>query len=235
MQSPLIGQGHNEKNQLPQEIMAPQSKTKSASLEIFSIYLIVFGLFILGSVGAALRGVPESITYDDNSLWYLIALEVITGGTALIILRSRGWTTKNFHFQITTTQTFLGVIVSVIDCLFYWSTEFALKTFSALPSPNLIIGNISLTTAIATALVNPLYEEFFVVAYTIERMEKAHGRYFAIALSAFVRFSYHLYQGPTSIWIFLMGLLHAFIYTKWRKIWPLVIAHAILNFMAFGL
>ena len=92
-----------------------------------------------------------------------------------------------------------------------------------------------MATALTVSIVNPFFEEFFVVGYTVERAEKIHGKYFTIALSAFVRFLYHLYQGPIAAWILLLGIFHAYVYMKWRKLWPLIVSHAILDFACFGM
>jgi membrane protease YdiL (CAAX protease family) len=86
-----------------------------------------------------------------------------------------------------------------------------------------------------SALQNALLEEVVVVGYLLTRMRqlgmRAPG---AITLSAVVRGSYHLYQGLGG---FLgnaaMGLLFGWLYTRWGRVTPLVVAHTVLDVVAF--
>jgi membrane protease YdiL (CAAX protease family) len=86
-----------------------------------------------------------------------------------------------------------------------------------------------------SALQNALLEEFVVVGYLITRLRQlGAGAPAAIAVSAAVRGSYHLYQGVGG---FLgnaaMGLLFGWLYTRWGRITPLVVAHTALDVVAF--
>jgi membrane protease YdiL (CAAX protease family) len=86
-----------------------------------------------------------------------------------------------------------------------------------------------------SALQNALLEEVVVVGYLLTRMRQLGMRAsVAITLSAMVRGSYHLYQGLGG---FLgnaaMGLLFGWLYTRWGRVTPLVIAHTILDVVAF--
>jgi membrane protease YdiL (CAAX protease family) len=86
-----------------------------------------------------------------------------------------------------------------------------------------------------SALQNALLEEFVVVGYLMTRLRQlGAGAPTAIAVSAAVRGSYHLYQGVGG---FLgnaaMGLLFGVLYTRWGRITPLVVAHAVLDVVAF--
>jgi membrane protease YdiL (CAAX protease family) len=53
-------------------------------------------------------------------------------------------------------------------------------------------------------------------------------------LSAVLRGSYHLYQGfGPFLGNAVMGVLFAWLYTRTRRVLPLVIAHALLDIAAF--
>ena len=84
---------------------------------------------------------------------------------------------------------------------------------------------------IALTLVNPLYDELFLVAYNVEAA-KGHGAAFAITLSAAVRLLCHVEQGPiASVTILPLGLIFALVYWRWRAVWPLIVAHAVMDFV----
>lgn len=56
----------------------------------------------------------------------------------------------------------------------------------------------------------------------------------AIAVSALIRGSYHLYQGFGGfISNLVFGLLLGWLYQRTRRLWPLVIAHTVIDITAF--
>lgn len=211
-----------------------ETTSKSANIELVSIYFVVFGIPIIISVSTAFFGGPRTFTFTNNSLGYMVGIEVITGLVAWLILHTKGWNLSDFNINITPKQTLLGFAVAAIDLGLFYLIEFFLKA-TQFQSAQLVTANISTATALTVSIVNPFFEEFFVVGYTVERAENQHGKFFTIAISAFVRFLYHLYQGPIAVWILILGIFHAYIHIKWRKLWPLVVAHAVLNFAYFGI
>jgi membrane protease YdiL (CAAX protease family) len=86
-----------------------------------------------------------------------------------------------------------------------------------------------------SALQNALLEELVVVGYLIHRMRQLRvGAPTAIGVSALVRGSYHLYQGLGGfVGNAVMGLLFGWLYTRWGRVTPLVVAHTILDVGAF--
>ena len=56
----------------------------------------------------------------------------------------------------------------------------------------------------------------------------------AVALSSLLRGSYHLYQGfSAGVGNIIMGVVFAWFYQRTNKIWPLVIAHFLIDAVAF--
>ncbi|WP_427174047.1 CPBP family intramembrane glutamic endopeptidase [Arthrobacter sp. 92] len=88
---------------------------------------------------------------------------------------------------------------------------------------------------ILSAMRHAVVEEIIVVGYLLDRFGKfGWSTPLAIFLSAMLRGSYHLYQGfGPFIGNAVMGVVFAWIYTKTRRVMPLVIAHAILDIVAF--
>ncbi len=57
----------------------------------------------------------------------------------------------------------------------------------------------------------------------------------AVNVSAVIRLSYHLYQGVAGVLAIVpLGLLFGFWFARTRQLWPLIVAHAILDFVAFA-
>jgi membrane protease YdiL (CAAX protease family) len=85
------------------------------------------------------------------------------------------------------------------------------------------------------ALQNGILEEILVIGYLLRRLDQLGwppAR--AIAVSALLRGSYHLYQGFGG---FLgnaaMGVVFGVLYRRWGRVTPLVIAHTLIDTVAF--
>jgi membrane protease YdiL (CAAX protease family) len=84
-------------------------------------------------------------------------------------------------------------------------------------------------------LQNGLLEEIVVIGYLLRRLDQLGwrpGR--AIAASALLRGTYHLYQGFGG---FLgnaaMGVIFGVLYRRWGRVTPLIIAHSLIDATAF--
>ncbi|MGP0222559.1 MULTISPECIES: CPBP family intramembrane glutamic endopeptidase [unclassified Paenarthrobacter] len=88
---------------------------------------------------------------------------------------------------------------------------------------------------VLSALRHAIVEEVIVVGYLMDRFGKFGWSVpLAIISSALLRGSYHLYQGfGPFIGNVVMGLVFAWLYTKTKRVMPLVIAHALLDIVAF--
>ncbi|WFR84997.1 type II CAAX endopeptidase family protein [Arthrobacter sp. Y-9] len=78
-------------------------------------------------------------------------------------------------------------------------------------------------------------EETLVVGYLFRRLGQLRFSPLWIVLaSALLRGSYHLYQGfGPFLGNVVMGLVFGWVYLKWRRVMPLVVAHALLDVGAF--
>lgn len=91
---------------------------------------------------------------------------------------------------------------------------------------------------VLAALQNGILEEVIAVAYLTERLGDLRWRTWSIiTASAILRGSYHLYQGIGPFFgNVAMGFLFAWFYqSKWgkRRVMPLIIAHTLLDIVAF--
>ncbi|UKA76775.1 CPBP family intramembrane glutamic endopeptidase [Arthrobacter sp. FW306-07-I] len=88
---------------------------------------------------------------------------------------------------------------------------------------------------ILSAVRHAVLEEVIVVGYLLDRFGKfGWSMPLAIAVSSVLRGSYHLYQGfGPFIGNAVMGIVFAWLYTRTRRVMPLVIAHALLDIVAF--
>jgi len=81
---------------------------------------------------------------------------------------------------------------------------------------------------------NSFSEELVTRAYLITRLERLlHSRWLAIGVSASLFASYHLYYGSWAalLTIFTMGICYGCMYIALRRIWIVVIGHAVNNIL----
>lgn len=90
---------------------------------------------------------------------------------------------------------------------------------------------------ILAALRHSLLEEVIMIAYLFDRARRIWPRagvWMIILAAALLRGAYHLYQGfGPGIGNFLMGIIFGWIYHRWGRVMPLVIAHLLLDVVAF--
>ena len=85
------------------------------------------------------------------------------------------------------------------------------------------------------AIANSGAEEILVVAYLLSRLRRlGWGENSSLLASALLRGSYHLYQGfGGGVGNVVMGLVFGRYWQKTNRLWPLVIAHALIDAVAF--
>ncbi|UQA96857.1 CPBP family intramembrane metalloprotease [Streptomyces halobius] len=88
---------------------------------------------------------------------------------------------------------------------------------------------------IASAVQNAVLEEVIVVGYLLRRLgQLGWAPMAALAASALLRGSYHLYQGVGGFFgNMVMGVLFVLLYRRWGRVGPLVAAHALIDVVAF--
>jgi membrane protease YdiL (CAAX protease family) len=88
---------------------------------------------------------------------------------------------------------------------------------------------------VAAAVQNAVLEEVVVVGYLLRRLEQTGwSPTAALAASAVLRGSYHLYQGIGGlVGNMVMGVVFVLLYRRWGRVGPLVAAHALIDTVAF--
>jgi membrane protease YdiL (CAAX protease family) len=92
-----------------------------------------------------------------------------------------------------------------------------------------------LPVQLLAALENGFLEEVLVVGYLLTRLRQLDVRWeVALVASALLRGSYHLYQGGgQALGNVLMGLVFGYVWLRWRRLWPLVVAHTVMDVVSF--
>jgi len=88
---------------------------------------------------------------------------------------------------------------------------------------------------ILAAAQNGILEEVLVIGYLLRRLDQLGWTpWKAILFSALLRGSYHLYQGfGAFIGNAVMGVIFGFLYRRWGRVTPLIIAHTLIDAATF--
>src|SRR6185436_10889126 len=149
-------------------------KNLSASAELVLINLICFGPFaVLSFIGLAER--KAVVVFDDRRALTVVAIEIVCGAIAALLLRARGWTWKDFGLRVSLQQTIAGMLL-----LFGSLLTIGILYEIIPPGSDAATSQTTLTwpVLILLTLINPVYDELFVVAYNI-RAAESHGPAFA--------------------------------------------------------
>lgn len=86
---------------------------------------------------------------------------------------------------------------------------------------------------VAASCANGFAEEFVMRGYLLTRLERLlNSTWAALLITSFLFAAYHIYQGAAmAIGIMGAGLIFGGAFCLWRRLWPLVIAHALADFV----
>ena len=111
----------------------------------------------------------------------------------------------------------------------------ALDLNTTIAAANLTAVWWAIPVLVLAAIQNALLEEVIMIGYLFRRWTQAGlGIWQVIIGSALIRGSYHLYQGFGGfVGNAVMGIIFGWVYTRTRRVMPLVVAHTLLDVFAF--
>lgn len=203
----------------------------STAGELFLVNLICFGPFLGISIWKLIHR-QESSVVGDAEMLTVVAIEIVCGIVAALILRARGWKWSDFGVGHSFRLSLGGMLLFLGSSLLM---SMVLGTYQSLSGIDLtkitrVETRVTWPVIVVVALINPLYEEFFEVAYNLRAGVEQYGAAFMITLVTAIRFACHLDHGPiAAVTILPLGLLFAFVYWRWRRLSPLVFAHVAMD------
>ncbi len=179
---------------------------------------------ILASLDAAFSYHNQDVRFGDTEIGGVLVYEVLVGPIVWLVLRARQWKWSDFAFHYSNGTTVLGVAIAGAILLGWCVLG---SVVGEVPS------NVtaSMVLVLALSIINPLFEELIVLGYVVQSMRQRFGLTTAINVSVAIRLLYHLYQGPLAVIpIALFGVLVTIVYVRLGRLWPVVVAHAVLDF-----
>lgn len=207
--------------------------------EVFIVLILGFGLFIYSSTIAILENsvTSNTKTYNSYDFIFIIVYEVIMLTIITCFLKSRQWSYKDFNLDFSVKMVGVAILLVIIretSGAFITQALIGLNILNpeTLHDPSITLQSNMVSMALI-AVVNSIYEEVLLIGYLFRRFEKYHPA-MVIAISFLVRASYHTYQGWMNMpMVFVLALVFGIYYIKYKKLWPLIIAHGIGNVFHF--
>ena len=210
--------------------------------EFFLVVLLAFGLFSVASVRALFGPLTgrAALLFDDHRVWTLLIYQLSVAPVIMYILWERGWKWPDFSVGIAPRGVLQGFGLAIVA--FCLSKAAAMLTATvasasaataavALPAAG---GALAVGGMIFAAMVKALFEEILVCGYVIQSLRGRFGIALAVNASIALRMSFHLWQGPAAFLSFaVFGLLFTLFYIRTGRLWPLIVAHALLEALQF--
>jgi CAAX protease family protein len=205
-------------------------------VEFVIVVSLAFGRFILASILAI--GTPELSTYSNQALISVVVTELLNFAFLAWFLHLRGWTLEKFGLRVTVKTTAGGILLAAATvALFYFVQIVGSHGIDMVAAQNLypkVAPKVDLQLVLLGSVVNGAYEEIFVAGYVITVLAGARGIWIAVNVSTGIRLLYHLYQGTLGVLTIVpMGLLYGYLYVRTKRLWPLVLAHILVDIYAF--
>jgi len=177
--------------------------------------------------GTALKG-----QVTDTSALKITIIELLGLAVTFWIARARGWPLATWGFQPSWGLTGAGVLLCLITGLVLSAVAALSNVISSGAVHGHLIHHLSLPALVLFVAVNSFCEEAIEVGYFVQTLQR-YGMWGAVLASALFRAFLHAYQDITAlVIIFPLGLIFGFVYWKWRRLWPLYIAHVLFDLYA---
>lgn len=200
---------------------------------------MAFGLVVPQSLAALLD--PQRLyaragpPITNAALLGTVIYELVVLGVLGAFLAARGWTLPRLGLKPSWRDSAAGVglaLVYYLCVVLLWVLTAAVwPRIAALgAATHLVRADLQWANVLLVSTVNPVFEEVFLCGYVISALRETRGVTTAINVSAAIRVFCHFYQGAVGvIAITPMALLFAYWYAHNRRLWPLIVAHAIVD------
>ena len=225
--------------------------TKSLRAELLIVLTLTFGisgvravLNLINSLAAPQRLDEQSVTLNSSQsslAWVDMGLQLCSaavlfsyGALALFLLAKDGFVPRAHRARDWLEGAGLAALIGIPGLALYvaavhfgWSKEVIPGDFAN--------AWVEIPVSLLKAAANAFAEETVVVMWLMTRLRQARWSLPAtLAASSILRGSYHLYQGVSpGFGNIIMGLIYGYYYHHTGRVWPLVIAHFLIDAVAF--
>jgi hypothetical protein len=206
--------------------------------ELLLVTVICFGWFIV-SAGVSIYGQlhhprPSEIEFGPAFITASIIRELLSLAVLLWIGTVRGWSYATFGFRVSWKWTGAGLLLFGVALGASLLKNFA-SGFLFHPTEAIKITGVSLPFALLDSIINPVFEETLECGYYLYALRNL-GKWGAVLSSALFVGFLHAYQGlDGAVGVVMARVIFGLAQWRWNNLWPLILAHVLLDFLAFGI
>lgn len=207
--------------------------------EITLVLGVPISLSLASAIAWHLRR-PGATPFTDQNLLMSLGIQVLFGVGMLWFLSRRGWRPADVagipevHDLGRGLALWLGLLA-----VFYFELLALYIVTPGIMAPlrtMRLTGSLSPPVAVAGAIIDPIFEEFFFLGYAIPALGNRFGIRIAFVISVVLRVAAHAYQGRLAIIAILpVALLLTFYFVRTGRLWPVIVAHIIQDSIALSL
>ncbi|MEJ1962001.1 MAG: CPBP family intramembrane glutamic endopeptidase [Gammaproteobacteria bacterium] len=206
-----------------------------------------FLIVVLGSIGVYLLSnfavlLDPQIANEAQPLGNetLVGMLIYEGFVLLWLgtfMKLRGWTRERLGFAPALRDTAIGILLALAIFGLRWIIDVIVGSVApgfleAAEKLETVSGVLDMRAVVLVSLIDPLFEELFMCAYVISALKEKRGPAFALNVSVGLRVACHLNEGAYGVLtIGPLALLFGYWYLRSGRIWPLLVAHAVLDFV----
>ena len=225
--------------------------TKSLRAELLIVLTLTFGisgvravLNLINSLAAPQRLDEQSVTLNSSQsslAWVDMGLQLCSaavlfsyGALALFLLAKDHIVPRPHRTRDWLEGAGLAALIGIPGLALYFAAVHFGWSKEVIPG-DFANAWVEIPVSLLKAAANAFAEETVVVMWLMTRLRQAHWSLPAsLAASSILRGSYHLYQGVSAgCGNIIMGLIYGYYYHRTGRVWPLVIAHFLIDAVAF--
>jgi membrane protease YdiL (CAAX protease family) len=201
----------------------------SAPVEFGLILFLGFGLSISVQIWRIATSQPTE--FNNLTLFRGVIFELVALTAVLWIGKIRGWSLATFGFRISWKGTGGGILLFLVTVIAQIGVSVLVNIIHPQPSHFFAVG-LTAPFILLLSIANPVFEESLEVGYFVHSLQ-SYGIWPAVLASSLFRAFLHMYQGVNGmLGILVIGLIFGCVYSKWRQLWPLIVAHSLWDFFA---
>lgn len=232
------GSPTNVESSLSEEAGASGENLNRSDRELWMELSVVAAVTVIPSFCFAVLNIfePAAQSFVADSI-NLFVTSVCAAWVPVYLVRNNGESLSDFGIERPQIADIIAGLLIVPLTEIPWIVYWNIIPVSAEIVPEVEFSqsftNIEYLLLIASQLANAFHEELVLRAYLITRLcVLLKSRRRAVLLAAATFASYHIYQGAIATGeIFLFGVFFGVLWLLFRRLWPLVIAHAVSNIL----
>jgi Type II CAAX prenyl endopeptidase Rce1-like len=181
--------------------------------------------------GQVIHPRPNEIEFSPTYITWSVLRELLSLAALLWIGAVRGWSYVTFGFRLSWKGTAAGLMLLGVALAAGILKNFVSSSFFH-PAAAIKITGASLPFALVDSIVNPVFEETLECGYYFHALRN-FGKGTAVMASAIFVGFLHAYQGLNgALGVVMIRIIFGLAYWRWNNLWPLILAHSILDFLA---